>query len=161
VRQLQIQGGPSWAARDRYDVTAKVVSEGDADPSALSDSERAEWTRRLRLRTRALLADRFRLVVHNETRELPIYTLNIDKNGLKADNLKDSKSYRGINLRSGSMTGTGADMVGLVSILSNMLQRPVMDRTGLAGRYDFALKWDPGQTAPAPGAPPDSTEPSI
>jgi bla regulator protein blaR1 len=153
VRQVQIQGGPSWAAQDRYDVTAKAVSEGDADPSTLSDADRQKWTERLRLRTRAPLADRFSLLAHKETRELPIYALNADKNGPRADALKESQSYGGIGLRSGSMTGVGAPMGVLVSILSNLLQRPVVDRTGLIGMYDFTLKWTPDQAAPAAGAP--------
>jgi bla regulator protein blaR1 len=161
VRQVQIQEGPAWAARDRYDVTAKVVSEIEADPSTLGDAERRKWTDRLRLRTRVLLADRFKLVVHRETRELPVYTLNIDKNGLKAYGLKESTSYRGISLRNGSMTGVGAAMVVLVSYLANVLQRPVIDRTGLIGRYDFTMKWTPEQTTPAPAAPAlESSEPS-
>jgi bla regulator protein blaR1 len=145
VRQVQIEGGPPWAAQDRFDVTAKVVSAPDADPSALSNAERRNWTERLRLRTRALLAGRFDLVVHRETHVLPVYLLNVDKNGLRPDGLLPSTSYRGINLRTGTMTGTGAEMVTLASILSNMTQRPVLDRTGLIGRYDFTLRWRPEQ----------------
>jgi uncharacterized protein (TIGR03435 family) len=165
---IQIQGGPSWIDQDRYDVTAKVVSESDADPSALSDADRQKATEQTRLRTRALLADRFKPLLHKETRELPLYTLTIDKSGIKPDAFRESKrSYSGLTLRnaapvSTSMISVGSDMSDVAALLAKILDRPVVDRTGLTARYEFTLKWAPEQTVPLAGAPlPDSTDPSI
>jgi bla regulator protein BlaR1 len=155
----QIQGGPPWAAVDRYDVTAKVT-EGEADPAALTDAERKRWTERIRLRTRALLASRFNLAVHKETRESAIYELHVDKNGPKADALKaradalkESSAASGISFRGNEMLSNGGDMHELGLLLSSQVQKTVVDKTGLTGKYDFTLRWSPEQLAPVTGTP--------
>jgi uncharacterized protein (TIGR03435 family) len=140
----RMQGGPPWAAVDRYDVTAKMT-EGDGDPAALTDAERQKWTERIRLRTRALLASRFNLALHKETREFAMYELHVDRNGPKADALKESNATAGISFRGNVMLSSGGDMHDLVSLLSSQLQKPVVDKTGLASKYDFTLRWDPEQ----------------
>ena len=147
----RIQGGHPWAAVDRYDVTAKVT-EGEGDPATLTDAERQKWTERIRLRTRALLASRFNLAVHKETREFAMYELHVDKNGPKADALKESSATSGIAFR-GYMLSNGGDMHELVSLLSSQLQKPVVDKTGLTGKYDFTLRWATEQLSLVPGTP--------
>ena len=153
------QGGPPWAAVDRYDVTAKVT-EGEGDPAALTDAERQRWTERIRLRTRTLLASRFNLAVHKETREFAMYELHVDKNGPKADALKESNATLGISFRGNVMLGNGGDMHELVSLLSSQLQKPVVDKTGLTGKYDFTLRWATEQLSPVPGTPTGDPEKS-
>lgn len=145
------QGGPPWTTVERYDVTAKMT-EGEGDPATLTDAERQKWTERIRLRTRALLASRFKLAVHKETREFAMYELHVDKNGPKADALKESSATSGITFR-GYILSHGGDMHELVSLLSSQLQRPVMDKTGLTGKYDFTLRWAAEQLSPVPGTP--------
>jgi uncharacterized protein (TIGR03435 family) len=152
VHPSQIQGGPPWAAVDRYDVTAKVT-EGDGNPATLTDAERQKWTERIRLRTRALLASRFNLAVHKETRESAMYELNVDKNGPKADALKESSGTLGISFRGNVMSSNGGDMHELVLLLSSQLQKPVVDKTGLTGKYDFTLRWATEQLSLVPGTP--------
>ena len=151
VRPAQIQGGPPWAAVDRYDVTAKVT-EGEGDPATLTEAERQKWNEGIRLRTRALLASRFNLSVHKETRESAMYELHVDKNGPKADALKESSATSGIAFR-GYMLSNGGDMHELVSLLSSQLQKPAVDKTGLTGKYDFTLRWATEQLSLVPGTP--------
>jgi uncharacterized protein (TIGR03435 family) len=151
VHPTQIQGGPPWVAVDRYDVTTKMT-EGEGDPATLADTERQKWTERIRLRTRALLASRFNLAVHKETRESAIYELHVDKNGPKADALKESSATFGISFRGNVMLSNGGDMHELVLLLSSQLQKPVVDKTGLTGKYDFTLRWATEQLSLVPGA---------
>jgi len=150
--QTQIQGVPPWAAVDRYDVTAKVA-EGEGDPAALTGAERQKWTERIRLRTRALLASRFYLAVHKETREFAIYELHVDRNGPNEHALKQSNATSGISFLGNRMVANGGDMHELVSLLSSQLQKPVVDKTGLTGRYDFTLRWAAEQLSLVPGTP--------
>ena len=103
-----------------------------------------------------LLADRFGLKVHWETREGSVYALLIDKNGPKFQESTAEKPI--VNNRFGAgraeIKGTGEPISILVSNLANRLGRFVLDRTGLQGKYDFLLVWDPDPT-------PESTNPSI
>jgi bla regulator protein BlaR1 len=158
----QTQGGPPWTAVDRYDVTAKVT-EGEGDPATLTDAERQKWTERIRLRTRALLASRFNLAVHKETRESAMYELHVDKNGPKADALEESSATSGISFRGNLMLSNGGDMHELALLLTSQVQKPVVDKTGLAGRYDFTLRWAAEQLSLVPGTPSGDAEklPSI
>ena len=148
----QIQGGPPWAAADRYDVTAKVT-ESEGDPATLTDAERKKWTERIRLRTRALLAGRFNLASHKETRESAIYELHVDKNGPRVEALKETDATLGISFRGNEILGNGGDMHELGLLLSSQVQKPVVDKTGLTGKYNFTLQWSPEQLSPVPGTP--------
>jgi uncharacterized protein (TIGR03435 family) len=148
----QTQGGPPWAPVDRFDVTAKVT-EGEGDPAALTDAERQKWTERIRLRTRALLASRFNLAVHIETRESAIYELHVDKNGPKADALKESDATSGTSFLGNQIVGKGGDMHDLALLLTSQVQQPVVDQTGLTGKYDFTLRWSTEPLSPVPGTP--------
>ena len=152
VLGVQIQGVPPWAAVDRYDVTAKMT-EGEGDPAALRAAGRQTWNEAIRLRTRALLASRFNLTVHKETRELAMYELHVDRNGPKAA-LKETDLNLGISQRRwDEMIANGAYMAALVGFLSNIVQKPVVDKTGLTGRYSFTLRWAIDQLSPVPGTP--------
>jgi uncharacterized protein (TIGR03435 family) len=152
VRPDQIQGVPPWAAVDRYDVTAKMT-EGEGDPATLTDAERQKWAEGIRLRTRALLASRFNLAVHKETRELAIYELHVDKNGPKADALKESNATSGTSFLGNQMIGKGGDMRDVALTLGSVLQKTVVDKTGLRGKYDFTLRWATEQLSTVPGTP--------
>jgi uncharacterized protein (TIGR03435 family) len=137
--------------------------------------------RKHRLMLQSLLADRFRLTVHKETRVLPIYELVIAKSGPKLEETKggdsDGKGPNGVMrqgmmvMGSGSLSGQGLPMTSLVRLLSRQLSRTILDKTRLTGRYDIALHCasDEGSIPPmppgdAPAAPPpalESTGPSI
>jgi uncharacterized protein (TIGR03435 family) len=141
----QIQGGPPWIAVDRFDVNAKVLTESESDPQ--------KWTELTRLRTRALLASRFHLAFHKETREFAMYELRVDKSGPKAG-LVESNATGGVSFYGNVMVGKGGHtMHDLTMILPNLLQKPVVDKTGLTGGYDFTLRWSADELSLGAGKP--------
>jgi len=171
-----ITGGPSWLNSEKYDVEAKIDSAVLEELKKLSPEQRTLVQQQM---LQALLAERFNLTVRRETKELPIYTLVIAKNGPK---LQESKPDDGAPVGTrgpGGRRGRGLGMMGLggpviaqsvaipnlVRLLSMVLGRPVLDKTGLTGKYDFTLKWTPdesqgGANAGAPGGLPNG-QPAI
>jgi uncharacterized protein (TIGR03435 family) len=141
VRSFQILGGPQWAAVTKYDVaaTSALLPEGTTDAR-----QPRPGNNEVRLKVQAFLKDRFQLQVHRETRNVPIYSLIVAKNGIKAGGLNASNNLaKGINASQGSMLGEAASMANLAAKLSNQLDRPVENNTGLEGKYDFKLQWTP------------------
>jgi len=133
-------GIPSWAKTEKFNIDAKV-------DGADVDAYKALTIDQKRLMVQALLADRFKLETHPETREQPIYSLTIAKGGPK---LKESHPAAGAPSNPGMKEYSKGHLVGenvlisqLVSELTQTVDRTVEDRTGLAGRYDFALDWAP------------------
>jgi bla regulator protein blaR1 len=170
VRDFQISGGPAWIDTDRFDINAKADSRDDADnlpadPSQLSDQQRITRTERTRERVRNLLADRFQLIIRRETKERQVYALVVAKGGPKLQESKEGN--RLMRMGRGMVSGQGVEPGFLASTLSGQLGRPVIDKTGLTGRYDIDLRWtpDPGQGAEGPFGPlpgvPDPNGPSI
>jgi uncharacterized protein (TIGR03435 family) len=102
-----------------------------------------------RLILQRVLADRFRLRVHHETRNLPVYTLMIGKNGPKLkESSPDAKFASGFEMGSSArMTHKKTPMTRFAEFLSIHANRPVVDRTGLTGFYDFTLEWSPSDDA--------------
>jgi bla regulator protein BlaR1 len=181
----QISGGPSWLKSDHYDIEAKMDS-ATADALHKLSEEQARIERQRMLQ--ALLADRFKLTIHRETRELPIYALVIAKNGPKLQEAKPGDTYpngikgpdghagAGMMFMSGrgSVTGQGIPISDLVRFLSRQLGRKVEDKTGLTGKYDLTLQWTPDESqgamfkgpssepqGSASPPPPEATGPSI
>lgn len=156
-----VEGGPPWIATDRFDVNARA--DGDHTPESI------------RRRLRPLLAERFALVVHTETREVPVYTLiTVRKDGSTGPALRRSDAtcadeatryfpggapgfpppcgdYR---LGARALTARGMTMPRLASLLRGMVGRPVLDRTGLEAAFDLELEWssDLGLSTTMPGA---------
>lgn len=137
-------GGPKWLGTERFDIEAKTDSATADQLRTLSRDQR--W-----LQTQAmfqqLLADRFKLSVHWETRELPVYALVVAKNGPNLHEAKESDGGTHISASTGQFTAQGISMTDmartLTQELSRELGRVVIDKTGIAGRYDVALKWTP------------------
>jgi len=175
VRDFQISGGPGWVGSERYDINAKAERSATAepvqeDPRNMTDAQRKTNQEQMRQRLQALLAERFQLAIHRETKEAPVYALVVGKNGPKIQESKEGGPR--LMMGRGQLNGQGALMEMLANILSNQLGRPVLDKTGLQGKYDFKLEFtpDPGQAAgpfgglgPGPDAPPppDPNGPSI
>jgi bla regulator protein blaR1 len=148
ARALQILGGPSWAGVAKYDVTGTPnphpVGAVGAIPSQPGDND-------VRLKVQAMLKDRFQLQLHREMRIVAIYSLVVAKGGIKPDGLRATDSpHRGVNAGRGTILGEAATMMDLTSKLPRLLDRPVVNNTGLEGKYDFKLEWtpDPGPSAP-------------
>jgi uncharacterized protein (TIGR03435 family) len=127
VHDFQIQGGPAWRDSERYDIVAK--------PAVASTEDQ------LRLMLRALLADRFKLTLHRQNRETAVYVLTVGKNGHRMTPSK-GRGQRGVRPNGSGVSLENATMADLVLFLSSLppFDRPVLDRTGLAGRFDITLK---------------------
>jgi uncharacterized protein (TIGR03435 family) len=153
VREFQIAGGPGWISADKYDITAKpenASGEAPSDPLQLSDEQRKTLQEQTRLRTQALLADRFQLKIHRETKELPVYALVVAKNGptLKENSGANEGLGRGLmRMSPGHLVAQQAGLAFLVQNLAQMLGRTVLDQTDLKGTYDFELNFaaEPGR----------------
>src|SRR6185312_13638313 len=141
-----VSGLPGWADSARFDIEAKMDEDTVAALKKLSNEERTEQRR---LMTQSLLADRFQLKVHHESKEMPMYALVIAKGGLKLKDadLNGTKGPDGVphgggwSSSDGQLTAHGIPISGLANFLSRNLHREVVDKTGLTGKYDFKLKW--------------------
>jgi len=151
VQADQILGGPSWLNSENFDVEAKLdQSSVDALAKLAPDQTNLERQRMLQ----KLMSDRFKLVFHHETKELPVYALVIAKSGSKIQPAKPGDTYpsgltcfgghpcgAGVLLQPGpcKLVGQGVPIADLVRDLSQELGRGVVDQTGLNGLYDFTL----------------------
>lgn len=171
VQRYQVSGGPPWISSERYDISAKSENSPKRDevPPMLQ----------------ALLADRFQLRIHRETKELPIYTLVIArKDGKLGPNLVEAKGDSctafdpkqplpppaepgkapvlycgGMAMRPNGLTAASIQISQLTQNFSRMLGRIVIDKTGLTGKYDVSMEWPPEalQSLQMSGAPPLSS----
>jgi len=163
VRDFQVSGGAGWVGTERFDVMAKAertASDGPEDLAKMTDQQRKTIRDQIAERLRALLADRFQLVVHKETKEQPIYALVVSKNGAKLKEAKVVEGARqGMSMNRSRVEGFAAPMEMLGPTLSAVTGRPVVDKTGLTGKYDFVLEWTPDLGAAGPDGA-NSPEPS-
>ena len=133
----QIVGGPSWMESDKYDITGQPEGQGMPNQN------------QMRQMLRALVEDRFKLTTHRETRELPAYALVVAPGGPKmTKNDSNPNGLPGLMFRGlGVLPVTNATMADFAGVMQlAVLDRPVVDRTGLQGRYDFTLTWTPDET---------------
>jgi uncharacterized protein (TIGR03435 family) len=147
VKEDQISGAPSWADSARYDIDAKVAGPDVPDLQKMKNEDRG-------VLLQPLLAERFKLAIHHETKVLPIYELVVAKNGPKlkeatpgdtgGDGIKGPYGVPRAGMmmmRPGQLTGQGIPMTSLANQLSRPLHRTVIDKTGLTGKYDLTLQW--------------------
>jgi uncharacterized protein (TIGR03435 family) len=146
VHPKQIVGGPDWAAKDGYDISG--VPDLPGTPSLPQTQEMYQ----------KLLADRFHLIFHRETREMPIYAITVAKGG---PTLKLADPTEPLN--TGNRGGGGRRILKFTNMsipdfalnMNFYEDRPVIDQTALTGRYDFTLKWTYDLTKEdEPDAPP-------
>jgi uncharacterized protein (TIGR03435 family) len=149
INHQQVIGEPAWSNTEGFDIEAKVA------PADVPTLGKMTFEQR-RTMFPSILADRFKLVVHHETRELPLYVLSVAKGGPK---LKPSAPAaptprpRGMMINNGKVTANDAQLSMLVTVLSRTLGRTIIDRTGLTGNYDFTLEYAPEEGGPQqPGA---------
>jgi uncharacterized protein (TIGR03435 family) len=133
----QVFGMPSWAKSDRYDVDVRVDADTANEWKTLSNKERFKQEQPM---LQAMLADRCKLKVHLETKELPVYDLVIAKGGVKMKEAAPSEEYTG-RFSVGEITGHAMPIEDLVRAIPSD-GRSVLDKTGLEGKkFDFDLKW--------------------
>jgi bla regulator protein blaR1 len=155
----QISGGPGWIKSDMYDVDAKVEdSRVQGEWKKLSFSER--WDQ-VRLMLQSLLADRFKLKLSHETKDLPVYSLVVDKKGPKVAQVNASpECVGGIgSMGPGKFRVDSCDLGSFAKLLSMSPEvggRLVLDKTGLRGTYSFTFQWTPEYLGGRAGAPADN-----
>jgi uncharacterized protein (TIGR03435 family) len=151
IRPHELTGGPPWLDKDRYDVLAKP--DRNDNPTGAKRSFDDDF-REIRLRMRSLLADRFQVAIHTETRELPIYALLVAKGGPHLQ--KSTTEDLGIHNRNGFVECTKVTMKDFAeSSLTYRMGRTVVDETGLTDEFDFELKFVEDQALAADTSGPD------
>jgi uncharacterized protein (TIGR03435 family) len=141
LQDSQIAGGPSWLDSDRFDIEAKT---GRPEKIALSAVAPL---------IQSLLAERFHLQFHRETREIPVYALVVAKGGPKLKPTSEGEVAGTATRPDGKATqavSTATSMDLLAKYVGNRLGRIVLDQTGLPGAYDFTLTWSPDAATDAP-----------
>jgi len=169
VQPFHVSGGPAWLDSLHYDISAK--SENSPKPDELQ------------LMLQSLLADRFQLTIHRETKELPIYALVMaKKDGKLGPGLVESKEGSctppdpskpppplepgkppalgcgGLMMQPRALRGVGVGMAQFAPMFSRLLGRTVVDKTGLTGKFDISMEWTPDQAQIA-RLPPDAPKP--
>jgi uncharacterized protein (TIGR03435 family) len=134
--RIRVVGGPDWLGSDDYEIQAKIE---DSLYAAMQKMTPAQQREQVNLMNQSLLADRFKLKVHFETREMPEFALVIAKGGPKLTPAKDDESSR-LSVRQNEMTAKAITLDQWIH--SPFLGgRTVVDQTGLKGTYDFTLSW--------------------
>lgn len=156
--ETRISGGPGWMRSAKWDMEAKSDPDINAKLRGLDSAPAREQKQHM---LQALLADRFALKVHEETRQLPIYALVVAKGGPRFQPSKINGTT--INNSHGQITVTGSDhtVALLAEQLSRTLGRVVVDKTGLDGRYELSLKWAPNDAPAGADTAPADMGPSI
>lgn len=152
-----VSGTSKWVSSAHFDVRAKVV---DADPAQLKGMSRKDRKGMLQV----LLADRFHLQVHTEVKTLPVLELVQARSGAKLTEIAPEHKedrFKGMQpgsteVHSGSLAASYRTMADLADTLSGQVHRPVVDKTGLTGHYNFQLNWarDDAPVGDAAAAPP-------
>jgi uncharacterized protein (TIGR03435 family) len=154
-----ISGLPGWANSASFDIQAKMDEDLMATLSKLPREEKAAQRRAM---MQTLLADRFQLKIHHETRDLPIYSLALAKGGFKLKPVGPNEPQAGSwTWGDGRFTTQAVPISSFVSFLSSTLHRLVVDNTALSGNYDITLRWSPDEVAGAQQDPTASTAPSL
>lgn len=150
MRDYQVVNAPGWADTDHFDIVAKPSAEDAVhEPSHYTDAS----TERLRLRTRALLAERFGLKLREEKREMPVYSLVVAKGGPKLQPTTSNTADTQMTMNNTRLICRKVTMERFAThMLSSRMGRPVIDNTGLTGEYDFKMEFQPEPRASAPSA---------
>jgi uncharacterized protein (TIGR03435 family) len=140
LQDFQILGGPAWVSTDRYDIAGRA-------PDGTSSGES------LNPFIQSMLAERFGLKFHLESRQLPRLALTVGKNGHKLRPAQPGAATTW-TIRRGVITGRNVTTANLaVNMLQRSLDLWVSDETGIAGQFDIDLKWSPDDDADTPSGP--------
>ena len=167
-QSVRLSGGPSWIRSEKYDIEALAAA--DAVPGSLSRRERDQ---RIRKMLQALLADRFKLTMRHESKEMPVYAVVVSKGGPKLQEAdihekdcpiartQDGTSCHVINGGMGrGMHGKAVSVADMAQFVENWSDRPVIDKTGIEGLFEIDTDgWAPMRPRPlAPGAQPTAED---
>jgi uncharacterized protein (TIGR03435 family) len=165
ITDLQISGGPKWLNSERFDIEAKTDSSVEDKLRRLEGDQRKLQEQRI---LQQLLADRFKLATHWDTRELPVYALVVGKKGPNLHASTEPNAGPHTFFSTGQFIAQDRTLGEIARAwtqgLSGELGRVVVDQTGIKGRYDLTLRWTPDIGAvPMKGdnASPAPSEPSL
>jgi uncharacterized protein (TIGR03435 family) len=150
LKPFQLSGGPDWIASQGYDIEAKA----EGNPS----------NAQMQKMMQTLLEDRFKLKYHRETKDLPVYTLAAAKGGLKLPDAKegsDRATIRISRMTGVQLTGEKITVAELARVLSNLLSRTVIDKTGFTGTFAAHLSFALDDTLAGLPHFPDAPDPAI
>jgi uncharacterized protein (TIGR03435 family) len=134
LKNVQLTGGPDWIHREDYDIAAKSPANAPGD--------------QIRPVLQALLANRFKLAVHHETKVLSVYALVPGKGKSKLHEVKEPRPDDGtFRAGRGHLSGQGVTMQDLAEMLAGQFDGIVVNQTGLTGKFDIALEWTPDMVA--------------
>jgi uncharacterized protein (TIGR03435 family) len=157
VQPKQIVNAPDWSSSDRYDISATITPEGTPNPE------------QVRIMIKKLLVERFAMKSHNEKRDMSAYVLTVGKSGSKLNPTQLNGPLPGFGMRPSTnpsgvtLMARNAGFDEFRSFLQNLvLERPVVDHTGLTGKYDFQLTFTPDESQfnGHPPKPPAGTDTS-
>jgi len=163
---VPIVGGPDWIHSERYEIAAKA--EGNASQETMQGPM-----------MQALLEDRFKLKIHFETREVPVYALTVAKGGLKLKPFSEGNCALmytftpplapepgqrlckvAISSRPPSVDAEGSTLSEFSQLLNVLLDRSVIDKTGITSRFDIRLEFSPDETTPGLPGPASTADPT-
>jgi uncharacterized protein (TIGR03435 family) len=138
LRDFELVGAPGWIDTARYDIVAKTDSGPTGDDP-------------FRERVRSLLESRFGLVAHHESRQLTAYAMTVAKGGSKLKAVTTPGEQYGFRGGVGRNRGFAITMPMFARELARLIGRPVLDKTGLEGNYDYVLEWSADSDATSTG----------
>jgi uncharacterized protein (TIGR03435 family) len=153
VQPFEIEGASGWMDGDAWDIDARPPASSKS--AALNPANRkAPPNDEQREMLQSLLADRFSLRFHRETRQQPVYFLDRGNKALKLENSKVKDGFSWVGSPHGGMivgdgvAGTNVSMPALANRLSGYLERQVLDRTHISGFFDFTSDYASGDSHP-------------
>jgi len=145
----QITGGPAWLDSDRFEIAAKAEQPANEDAILMTMLQ-------------SLLAERFKLALHRDTRLMRAYVLEVAKNGPKLEKADGGEASTSSNRSSGIIDAKNSTLDHFAEVLSRQMELPVMNRTSVEGIFNIKLQWTPEGTRPAsPGADAAMGGPSV
>jgi uncharacterized protein (TIGR03435 family) len=159
----RLVGLPVWAESELFDIEAKFDAATVSGYKDLGLDQRRQMLQ-------AMLAERFKVAIHHEMRDIDAFGLVVAKGGLKIKQTPPEKvpqsgikGYTGLITQSqrGLLEMTGMSMEGFAGILRYSVGRTVLDKTGLPGLYDISLRWTPDDLSSTTMSAPDTSGPSI
>jgi uncharacterized protein (TIGR03435 family) len=140
IQRFQLSGGPGWIRSERYDIDAKPPESSKSRQSA-PPYAKAPMNEEQRQMLQSLLVARFQLQYHRDTREGPVYLLVKGNKPLNMTDSKDKNEFPWSRVTAEGLVGINESMADLAWRLSQNLELPVLDRTGIAGSFDFRIQY--------------------
>jgi len=148
-------GGPAWIDSAKFDLVAKLNAADIPNVRALTFRQRAAMLQ-------PLLADRFQLKIHHESKPFPVFNLVVAKSGPKLQPIKPEGLQHGCLItrgQAGIWSSQACPISSLLALLRTNTGRTVLDQTGLTGLYNIDLHWIPDNAPPS--AATDPSGPSL